>query len=103
MYQPFANLANHFLDNRKSLGLTFCRNDPRLIQGSVVERKPDVVLVSTNSPQLEDDTNIRLWFYDPVGIIKSAAFSVTELALFGRVIPAMGSLSLSRHRNIGKA
>ncbi|KAF9506105.1 hypothetical protein BS47DRAFT_461334 [Hydnum rufescens UP504] len=41
------------------------------------------------------DTSMRLWFYDRVGIIKSAAFSVTDLALFGRVISVMGPLPLA--------
>ncbi|KAF9502607.1 hypothetical protein BS47DRAFT_1490677 [Hydnum rufescens UP504] len=213
-YQPFANLANHFLNSRKPSGLTFCRNDPKIIQGSVAERKPDVVLVSTESPHLEygpelpkgptvgfywdhvhcsvefkvkatelekeaeavtsasyslsvpshgytggtadlqmksisnedsrkraagsppsgqpqakksdhradhseerrqsafyalemlshgryrshvinitiQDTSMRLWFYDRVGVIMSAAFSILDLALFGRVMFAMGSL-----------
>ncbi|KAF9509382.1 hypothetical protein BS47DRAFT_1487962 [Hydnum rufescens UP504] len=214
-YQPSANLANHFLNSRKASALTFCRNDPRFIQGPVAERKLDVVLVSTKSPQLDhgaelpkgptvgsywddlhwsvkfkvkvtepekeaeavmsassslpvpshgytggtadlhimrsmsnedsrkwtagsppsgqphatkshssadhseerrqsafyalemlshgryrshvinimiQDTSMRLWFYDRVGIIMSAAFSVTDLALFGRVMFAMSSL-----------
>ncbi|KAF9502558.1 hypothetical protein BS47DRAFT_1403489, partial [Hydnum rufescens UP504] len=214
-HEPFASLANRFLNYRKASGLTFCRNDPRLIQGSVAEHTPDLVLVSTKSPQLEygaelprgpavgfywddvycsvefkvrvtepkkeaeavmsashslpvrshgytggtadlhmrsmsnedswkraagsppsgqpqakksdhradhseerrpsafyvlemlshgqyrshvinitiQDTSMRLWFYDRVGVIMSAAFSVLDLALFGRVMFAMGSLS----------
>ncbi|KAF9506106.1 hypothetical protein BS47DRAFT_1385686 [Hydnum rufescens UP504] len=52
-HEPFANLANHFLDYRNPSGLTSCRNDLTFIQDSVAERKPDVVLVSTKSPQFE--------------------------------------------------
>jgi hypothetical protein len=60
-YEPFVSLASHFLNYRKPSGLTFLRNDPKLIQGSVAglpERKLDVVLVSAKSPQLDDGAEL---------------------------------------------
>jgi hypothetical protein len=63
-YGPFANLADHFLNYRKPSGLTFSHNDLTPIQDSVAEHKPDVVLVSTNSPQFEYGTeHPRVGFY----------------------------------------
>ncbi|KAF9506112.1 hypothetical protein BS47DRAFT_461647 [Hydnum rufescens UP504] len=51
-YEPFASQANRLLNYRKVSDRTFCHNHLRLIQESVAEPKPDVVLVFANS-QLE--------------------------------------------------
>ncbi|KAF9505499.1 hypothetical protein BS47DRAFT_1368030 [Hydnum rufescens UP504] len=55
-YQPIRKLGKPFLNYRKPSGPTFCRNDLTLILGSVAERKPEVILVSANSAQLDHGT-----------------------------------------------
>ncbi|KAF9507566.1 hypothetical protein BS47DRAFT_1488783, partial [Hydnum rufescens UP504] len=51
-------LGKAFLKLSKAVGLTFYHNDPTLIQGSLAERKPDIVLVSTNGAQLDYGTEL---------------------------------------------
>ena len=78
-YPPFIVLANHVinqLDHNLDSNICFCRNDPVLVGGSRVERKPDMAGVRYES--LERSSVDNLMKDGPDG----ACFWWTELLLF---------------------